>query len=108
MATEKRLIDANALKKRMFNYYGCVNEHTCKSNYTGETLMDYEVAGLIDDCIDDAQTVDAVEVVRCRDCKHQIERGYAQYRYKWCEVWRRINGMGDDGFCNYGERKDDV
>ena len=49
---------------------------------------------------------DVVKVVRCRDCKHQIERGYAQYRYKWCEVLRRINGMGDDGFCNYGERKD--
>lgn len=48
-----------------------------------------------------------VPVVRCRDCKHQIERGYAQYRFKWCEVWRRINGMGDDGFCNYGERKDE-
>ena len=66
MANKKRLIDANELKNRMFNYYGCVNEHTSKSTYAGETLMNYEVADLIEDCIDNAPTVDAVEVVHGR------------------------------------------
>ena len=52
--------------------------------------------------IDDAPSVDAVEVVRCRDCKHMIPQSHTRY----CTVWHGINGMGDDGFCNYGERKD--
>lgn len=47
-------------------------------------------------------TVDAVEVVRCRDCKHMI----LQSNMRYCTVWHGPNGMGDDGFCNYGERKD--
>ena len=47
-------------------------------------------------------TVDAVEAVRCRDCKHMI----MQSNIRYCTVWHDPNGMGDDGFCNYGERKD--
>ena len=66
MASEKRLIDANALRQRMFSYYGCVNEYSSKEHYRGETLMNYEVADMIEDCIDNAPTVDAVEVVHGR------------------------------------------
>ena len=64
MDNGKRLIDANALKKQMFSYYACVDENSSKEYYRGETLMSYEVADLIEDCIDNAPTVDAVEVVR--------------------------------------------
>ena len=66
MANKKRLIDANALREQMFSYYGCVNENSSKEYYRGETLMNYEVADLIEDCIDNAPTVDAVEVVHGR------------------------------------------
>ena len=52
--------------------------------------------------IDDATTVDAVPVVRCRDCKQMIPQSHTRY----CTVWHGTNGMGDDGFCNYGERND--
>ena len=46
--------------------------------------------------------VDAVPVVRCKDCKHmEIDRGG-----RFCHVWGGYNGIGDDGFCNYGERKE--
>lgn len=48
-------------------------------------------------------TVDAVEAVRCKYCRHMtLENGI-----RWCNVWDRPNGYGDDGFCNYGERRDD-
>ena len=41
--------------------------------------------------------------VRCKDCAHMKE----QFRgARYCEVWTMFNGMGDDGFCNYGERKE--
>ena len=49
--------------------------------------------------IADAPAVEAVEVVRCKDCRHiSVERGLC-----FCNVWEKFNGMGYDGFCNYGE-----
>lgn len=52
-------------------------------------------------CIDSVPGVDAVEVVRCKDCKHYapIEGGKPL-----CE-WYTIAVAYDD-FCSYGERKD--
>lgn len=51
--------------------------------------------------LDRQPTVDAVEVVRCKDCKHMIPQSHTRY----CTVWHGANGMGDEGFCNYGERR---
>lgn len=41
-------------------------------------------------------------LVRCKNCVHMKK----QFGARYCEVWTMFNGMGDDGFCNYGERKD--
>lgn len=95
MASEKRLIDANALLKKMQNWN------------TRERLIN---------CVEDASTVDAVEVVRCKDCKHrgddvhcpmcfeeQIEwddDGYTEVDYVLHDR------TTDDGFCPYGERRE--
>lgn len=54
----------------------------------------------------DAPTVDAVEVVRCKDCKHYREDSF------WCDMNSRdrnewFNWYPDD-FCSYGERRTDV
>ena len=77
-----RYIDADALKDKMFNYYDCVNLNTRKGNYKGETLMNYEVADMIEDCIDNAPIVDVQEIkhakwemvgnykVECTNCHH--------------------------------------
>ena len=40
--------------------------------------------------------------VRCKECIHMKERFNARY----CEVWTTFNGMGDEGFCNYGLRRE--
>ena len=49
--------------------------------------------------------VDAVPVVRCKDCKHwhkdTVFCGYMPYG----EAPKRVNWYADD-FCSYGERKD--
>lgn len=52
----------------------------------------------------DGDAVDIVEVVRCKDCRFMkmLDPGY-----RYCLVWRGVNSLGDDGFCNYGERKSD-
>ena len=47
-------------------------------------------------------TADAVEVVRCKDCRHMEKSQYGRY----CQIWGMYNGYGDDGFCCYGERKE--
>lgn len=80
-----RLIDADELKTA----FPC-----------GETVRTESVRATIDHM----PTVDAVPVVRCRDCKNS-EHWYADRRR--CFLWHE-NGVSvfDGGFCNYGERKD--
>lgn len=90
MANEKRLICANALKSE-FEWLKSVSNETSKD----------EIQEIIQR-IDNAPTVDAVEVVHCKDCVHMKE----QFNARYCEIWCMFNGMGDEGFCNYGERKD--
>lgn len=51
----------------------------------------------------DLMPKDMVAVTRCKYCEHMKRMGVMCY----CEVWGNINGEGLDGFCNYGERKDD-
>ena len=51
-----------------------------------------------------APAADAVQVVRCKGCKHmEVFAG----NLRFCNVWQNVNGMGDDGYCNYGERRSD-
>lgn len=54
--------------------------------------------------IETVPSADAVEVVRCKDCIHSTE-WYRDRRR--CFLWNE-NGISvfEDGFCNYGERKD--
>lgn len=98
-----RYIEADKLKARMFNYYGCVNADTSKSNYRGETLMNYEVADMIEDCIDNAPTADVVEVVRCGDCIYfkESEKPH-NYYCEWCG--KHLDVYGCD-YCSRGIRR---
>ena len=54
--------------------------------------------------INTAPTIDAVPVVRCKDCKHMAVVGVG---FRWCKAWERMQTMGDDGFCSRGERRSD-
>ena len=51
---------------------------------------------------------DAVEVVRCRDCKHfAVDQSDHEYRSGWwCKRWG-TDMVKPDGFCAWGERKED-
>lgn len=49
-------------------------------------------------------TVDAVEVVRCKDCKYYRTRWYG-----FCELIENENIHRDDNdFCSFGERRKDA
>lgn len=81
-----RLIDVDKLERQ--EYWG------------NERCFDYVDA----EDIDNVPTVDAVPVVRCRDCKH-----YEIHKPKVLENCERngyIIPMKPDDFCSYGERKD--
>jgi hypothetical protein len=43
---------AEKLKNKFYSYYEGLDENTGKSKYNGETLMYYEVADMIENCID--------------------------------------------------------
>ncbi len=53
--------------------------------------------------IEHAPTIDAVEVVRCRDCKHSEVLGKSLIRYCDHSIIPMIRD--DDGYCSCGERR---
>ena len=58
--------------------------------------------------IDRTPTIDAVEIVRCKDCKHympQKKSAHWENRANYCNRVVTIKVRPDD-FCSYGERKD--
>lgn len=50
----------------------------------------------------DIHTIDAVPVVRCRECKHWTVDGAGN---RWCHMWE-THQTHEDVFCCFGERKD--
>lgn len=87
MATEKRLIDANALLKALG--YDPMKFWTITPESTFGIVLN-------------APTVDAVEVVRCKDCKY-----FEMNPFDGCEVCTHISGYVRPDFgCVDGERKD--
>lgn len=59
----------------------------------------------IQDFLDDIPTVDAVPVVRCKDCKYAYINSYsAASGNALCSA--SANVTQQDDFCSYGERKD--
>lgn len=85
---EKRLIDANALLALV-----------------ADDLWAYEVEQF-EHYVSKAPTVDAVEVVRCKYCKHWLKRN--AYGVGMVDVcWLDDGIKQEDDFCSYGERRTD-
>jgi hypothetical protein len=91
MANEKRLIDANALKEKAIPDYE-----------SGEML-------LYGSMVDEAPTVDAVEVVLCKKCLYSSQYADENGMYKCGGI---LTEDGDcflmvkpDHFCAFGERR---
>ena len=87
-----RLIDADALKAA----FGDADADVCESYRDGYCDWGFGRKN-VNDIIAGIPTVDAVPVVRCRDCTHYNGHWHCDY---FCEA------MLDDDFCSYGERKE--
>lgn len=90
MKNKKRLIDANKLMEHLTR---CID---------AEKGLFRAVCVAIKCFVEQMPTVDAVEVVRCKDCRWRKERGLC-YMISGTGVG---TGTGDDFFCSYGERKE--
>lgn len=102
-----RLIDADALKPKV---EAMVIHKFNESDYEygGNQAFDY-VADIL---IDDAPTIDAVEVVRCGECKHRSEDGECDCNSLYMQMEGDSIGVGfvpeKDFYCAYGERREDI
>lgn len=92
MADEKRLIDVNDALEQLCKYCNCGCYEEC----------DYRCSEFYD--ISNIPAVDAVEVVRCKECKHSEIFDTLLY----CDHTRGLAGMVlPNGFCYLGERRND-
>lgn len=86
-----RLIDADAMRDDWLE--------------NGENEYVYDTNAVLDS-IDSQPTVDAVEVVRCRDCKFwDSETGFCDKHSRFYHGGLDWDMFNDDDFCSYGERK---
>ena len=110
MANEKRLIDANALKWKLERVALYVQGLRFGKTLIGKILESYRQA--VFEEIDNAPTVDAVEVVRCKDCKHfdKLFKGEGVInKIGICYLRKEEQietAQSCDDYCSYGERKD--
>lgn len=97
-----RIIDANAAKKSLLSYYSFVNENTTKANYTGETLMSYEVADMIEDCMDNTPTIDPETLPIVQELRKQLERVTAERDAAVSDIETMLAyGTGYNGSCPF-------
>lgn len=76
--------------------------------FVGITMVALVSINRFEEAIRDAPTVDAVPVIRCKDCKFSMS-GIDKYneRYILCQLHERSYGVIDDGFCMWAERKEE-
>lgn len=88
-----RLIDADKFLSQLEDQY---MEH----DITREKYIDLE------DRIMQQPTIDAVEVVRCRDCKHRQSDGCCEAWGFSFHYWEDFDKVPEDMFCGHGERRE--
>lgn len=97
-----RLIDADALSQKMLII--CNDCEKRKGMKNGKVKFIYQIGDApcracwvddIKDEIDNAPTVDAVEIVRCKDCKWHANGLCNTFSFYY----------DDEAFCSYGVRK---
>lgn len=101
-----RYIDADALKRKAQKVATEAWKMRLKSSV--ETILNQFI-----DWIEGAPTIDAVEVVRCGDCRKQGSDDCPMFNREWRTIMRSGECVDDfifhdltkpSGFCNYGER----
>lgn len=105
LPSEKRLIDADKLLEIYKKWIPQISSKEDEGDRRG-----------VETCIavlEDMQTMDAVPVVRCRECKHRYTENCPMYFHAsyWHEGYEEYvdddtDHTEDDYFCQEGERKE--
>lgn len=95
-----RLIDADALSLPMIGDGDMQGRYTATMGYRGQGRVLAVVHEVYRRAIAEAPTVDAVEVVRCKDCKFLHDKGY-------CTLVTGMTRIKHDDYCSRGERRND-
>ena len=90
-----RLIDADALMETIR-----AHDYPLRSHFNSTDNGMFTIG--IQQAVDEQPTVDAVEVVRCKDCKWYVPYTMENKTYKMC---RKAHLGSDDFYCADGERK---
>jgi hypothetical protein len=94
-----RLIDADA--KILAQFYDEEHEEWEERELTVADYLSYSDTAI--------QFVDAVPVVRCKDCEHNYSKKHNK-RYNHEDIvcdYFETDGLNDDDFCSYGERSEE-
>lgn len=91
MMTMSRLIDADELVAELIYLYEDRGWHEREIHFS---LADIRCN------VDMMPTVDAVEVVRCKDCIHRMDDKTCEYKDY------RVVAQDDDDYCSWGERRE--
>ena len=102
--SEMRLIDANALKSLLIEVLERIKE---SPKMTRDEMHIISGCHMLCEMIDDAPTIDAVSVVRCRECVHNEDEDVCPFvRVDRGENWFEIIKPHPDGFCHMGAKMD--
>ena len=92
-----RLIDADTLMD-------VIRQHEYRLA-TKQGSIDYGMFTLgIQQAVDEQQTIDAVPVIRCRECRYRFKNN--GHDKSSCPIIDANIWMDDDDFCSHGERKE--
>ena len=101
-----RLIDADRLKETMAETLEGLKIIYLPRAQASHLIAAFDTVG---EMVDDCSTIDAVPVVRCKDCKYYYKEADG---YEMCDNTEGYDHVTEDGFCawavrKHGERKDD-
>ena len=99
---DKRLIDANALVDKISLDWGLTHQNQLISATTKLATADAmcKLLGEVAKC----QTIDAVPVVRCRECKESDYYSADNPDGMYCAVWDTV--VRCNGYCDHGAKMD--
>lgn len=98
-----RLIDADAVIEK-FNEKADIAECLIDAR----TAERFATFCALADAVEEAPTVDAEVVVRCKECKHKgwVQEPCHGKSVDYCKVWDCTLRDLESTFCSYGERRD--
>lgn len=95
-----RTVDANHIVKEIILLRDNIQEGRNKSSQLGMIRKALRV-------VEESPTIDAVKVVRCKNCIHRDLAGVPPFMYYYCKHDKGLSDVvRDDDYCPYGKEVD--